>query len=34
VSRPAVGAQRYEWQIAVVENHLLQRKRTEEVLHA
>ncbi|WP_161605521.1 response regulator [Pimelobacter simplex] len=34
MSRPAVGAQRYEWRIAVVEDHLLQRKRTEELLHA
>ncbi|WP_051485813.1 response regulator [Nocardioides sp. J54] len=28
------GARRYEWRLAIVEDHLLQRRRTEELVHA
>lgn len=31
---PAAGARRYEWRVAIVEDHLLQRKRTEELVAA
>lgn len=31
---PAQGARRYEWRVALVEDHMLQRKRTEELIAA
>jgi len=32
MSVPAEAAQRYQWRVAIVEDHLLQRKRTEELV--
>ncbi|WP_215814233.1 hypothetical protein [Pimelobacter sp. 30-1] len=31
---PSQGARRYEWRVALVEDHMLQRKRTEELVAA
>ncbi|AIY19662.2 DNA-binding response regulator [Pimelobacter simplex] len=34
MSVPVQGARRYEWRLAIVEDHMLQRKRTEELVAA